>query len=76
MAVMSLTGAMNAARMMFGQDMQRSSPRATIVDVGGLELSVRPGLVWAAVPLFHTPNMTMETGRLHGDFAQCSVNCC
>ncbi len=39
-----LTGAMGA-RMMVGQDMQRSSPRPTIVDVGGLELSVRPGLV-------------------------------
>jgi hypothetical protein len=30
---------------MLGQDMQRSSPRPTIVDVGGLELSVRSGLV-------------------------------
>jgi hypothetical protein len=33
------------ARMVIGQDMQRDSPRATIVDVGGLELSVRARLV-------------------------------
>ncbi|BCK57753.1 hypothetical protein NWFMUON74_55250 [Nocardia wallacei] len=32
-------------RAFIGQDMQRSSPRPTIVDVGGLELSVRSGLV-------------------------------
>ena len=42
--VSRLTGAMGT-RMVVGQDVQRSSPRPTIVDVGGLELSVRPGLM-------------------------------
>lgn len=31
--------------MMIGQQVQRSSPRPTVVDVGGLELSVRPRLL-------------------------------
>ncbi|MQY20336.1 hypothetical protein NRB20_34390 [Nocardia sp. RB20] len=30
---------------MVGQDVQRNGPRPTIVDVGGLELSMRSGLL-------------------------------
>ncbi|AYF76810.1 hypothetical protein D7D52_26725 [Nocardia yunnanensis] len=54
----------------FGQQVQRSSPRPTIVDVGGLELSVRPRLS-GAVPLLHGPYPGFVFVRLCGISADC-----
>lgn len=47
----------------FGHDMQRSSPRPTIVDVGGLELSICSRLVRSgAMPLLHENPEFVLTG--------------
>ncbi|WP_132370220.1 hypothetical protein [Nocardia alba] len=54
-----------SARMVIGQDMQRDSPRATIVDVGGLELSVRARLVGTgARSLLHLVDLNFMIGRI------------
>ncbi|BEK85970.1 hypothetical protein GCM10010198_06640 [Nocardia seriolae] len=56
---------------MFGQQVQRSSPRPTIVDVGGLELSMRARLVSGTVPLLHGPYPGFVFVRLCGISADC-----